>query len=125
MLEFITNYPDSGTRAIMEYLDQLILQNPGTSSKLRFKIPFYYRYSWVCYMNPLKSGGLELCFLRGQELSNEQGILDAKDRKMVAGITLKPDEKVPETSIREIIQEALLLDEMANFSSKKGPKRNK
>jgi hypothetical protein len=28
--------------------------------KIRFKIPFYYRKSWVCYLNSTKQGNIDL-----------------------------------------------------------------
>lgn len=106
-------------RIVMEYLHQLLMANPGMTSKIRYKIPFYSRKSWICYTNP-RDGGVELAFIQGAELSNEQGLLQSRGRKMVAGIIFRTPEEIPEDALLEIIQEALVLDEVAPYN---GPKR--
>ena len=105
-------------REIMEILHDMMMDQPGILSKISYKIPFYYRNSWICYMNPQKSGGIEFAFPRGNELSNDQGLLEKKARQMVRGITiLKPDD-IPHESLREIIQEAILLDGTVPYSTR-------
>ena len=69
-------------------------------------------------MNPLKNDGVELAFPRGYELSNEQGILMSKDRKMVLGIEFYSVEEIPTDTLLEIIQEAIILDETVPYSFK-------
>lgn len=63
-------------------------------------------------MNPIKNNGIELAFINGNQLSNDQGVLKMKTRKMVAGIDLYNVNQIPLKSIDEIIQEALILDEL-------------
>ena len=111
-------------RDVFEYLHDLILSNyPELTPKIRYKIPFYYRKSWICYLNPTKNGRVELAFLRGRELSNEQGLLQARNRKLVRGITFDSTVNIPEEALHEILQEALLLDEEIAYASKhKKPK---
>lgn len=104
---------------ILWALHHLIVEVPEITSKIRYKIPFYYRKSWICYLSPKKTQEIELVFLRGQELSNEQGILESKDRKQVSGILLSSLDEFPEEAIREILQEAILLDETVPYSVKK------
>lgn len=58
---------------------------------------------------------MELCFLRGNELSNAQGILDFKDRTQVSGIEWGNVSEIQEELVYEIIQEALLLDETVKY----------
>jgi len=101
-------------RAILFYLHEL-LSEQNLISKIRYKVPFYYSKSWICYLNPVKPGGVELAFIRGNELSNAQGLLDHKDRKMVAGITITTLSDLPKTAILEIIQEAIVLDETVPY----------
>ncbi len=84
---------------------------PNISAKLRYGIPFYYQHSWVCYLNPLKAGGIELVFIKGQRLSNESGLLQDRNRKMVSGIHLQEEKDLPMKAIVEIFQEALWIDE--------------
>ena len=102
---------DGEQQRILLVLHELITSLPQVTDKIRYKIPFYDRKSWVCYLNPLKEDGVELCFLHGNELSNEQGLLDFKGRKQVAGISYFAVSDIREEPLLEILQEALLLDE--------------
>jgi len=99
---------------IIDFIDELILSFPGVSKKIRYKVAFYKYIKWICYLNPVKPNQVELCFLRGKELSNRQGILNDRGRKQVSGIMLtKLDDNTIE-AIREIFSEALLLEEQSN-----------
>lgn len=105
---------------LFQYLHDLFMNYPEVHSKVRYKIPFYFRKSWICYLNPIKKGeGVELCFTRANELSNEQGALDFKDRKQIAGISYFELEAIDEKLIREIFEEALLLDEEVPYAAKR------
>ncbi|MEQ8628220.1 DUF1801 domain-containing protein [Ekhidna sp.] len=103
---------DGQQKAIVSFLHQRLTNQHDLIPKIRFKIPMYYRKSWVCYLNPIKNDGIELAFLCGKSLSNEQGLLNCKGRKMVCGIDLFNVCDIPEKSIDEIVQEALILDEL-------------
>lgn len=98
-------------KRILLPLHDYLVSLPGVEAKIRFKIPFYYRFSWVCYLNPLKNGNVEFCFLHGQKLSNEQGLLKNKGRKMISGIELDPSPFELDRLV-EVIQEAFYLDEL-------------
>ena len=102
-------------RLIASELHQLLVSYPEVTHKIRYKIPFYYRKSWICYINPIKKDGIEFCFLRANELSNETGILDFKKRTQVAGISIYDHKKVHLPEIIEVINEALLLDEEVKY----------
>ncbi|MEN0003167.1 MAG: DUF1801 domain-containing protein [Bacteroidota bacterium] len=106
-------------KEVLHYLHQLFLTFPEVQSKLRYGIPFYYRHSWVCYASPRKNGSVELVFIHGKQLSNSQGLLQARDRKMVAGIELTTVDAIPEEALFEIIQEAFLMDEEQAQQKKK------
>lgn len=117
--DYIASQPDTSVRELLQYLHDTITENPGVTHKIRYKIPFYYRMSWFCYLNPQKDGKVEFVFIRGNELSNIQGILDPRGRAQVSGIMLTPGGEIPEADIREVIQEALLLDETVPYKSKR------
>ena len=106
-------------KEILEYLNNLMMSIPEIVCKIRYKIPFYYRKSWICYLNPTKNNKVELAFTRGNELSNEQNILEAQGRKQVFGATFSNIKEIPRVKILEIIQEAILLDETIPYSSKR------
>ncbi len=91
-------------------LHGLISSLPQMELRKRFGLPFYYARSWICYLNPLKKGGVELCFLRGIALSNDHGLLSANGRKQVAGIFCESAENLPLEAIHMSLQEALALD---------------
>ncbi len=115
---FIYDY-EGTQREVMFYLHHMLTADFELTSKIRYKIPFYYRKTWVCYLNPSKQGGVDFSFIRGNELSNEQGILDFKDRKQVSSIELLTIDDIPHDALYEILQEALLLDETVPYSVRK------
>jgi len=102
-------------KLIASALHDLMMTFPEITHKIRYKIPFYYRKSWICYINPIKKDGIEFCFLRADELSNESGILDFKDRNQVAGVSLFSCKEIPLAAIVEVINEALVLDESVKY----------
>lgn len=99
-------------KAIVAHLHQRLSDHHDLMGNISYNIPMYYRKSWVCYLNPIKKNGIELAFTKGNQLSNEQGILNSKNRKMVAGIELYNIQDLPERAIDEIVQEALILDQL-------------
>ena len=97
-------------REILLYFHQF-LTDLNLRSKISYKIPFYYGKSWICYLNPRKDGKVELGFPRGAELSNDQGLLEARDRKMVMGVVFEDVNRIPMETVTEVIHEAIILDE--------------
>jgi len=114
VLSFITNQSNEQS-AIMMILHRLITSHPKMQYKISYKIPMYSLKRWVCYVNPLKKGGVEIVFVRATELSNEGGILDFKKRKWMAGITYPSVDAVDERILNEELQEAFLLDETTPY----------
>ena len=119
--DFIYSY-EGNQRAVMLYLHNLLLSYPHITCKISYKIPFYYRKSWLCYLNPTINGNVEFVFTRGNELSNIQGLLNTKGRTQVSGIEFKTDKEIPLESINEIIQEAILLDDTKPYKAKRNKK---
>jgi len=115
---FIHQY-EGEQREVMLFLHSLLEQELNLISKLQYKIPFYYRKSWICYMNPLKNGAVEFAFTRGNELSNSQGLLIDKGRKQVSSVEFKKVADIPDESLNEVIHEAILLDETVPYASKR------
>jgi len=114
---FISEY-DGEQRKLLDYFHHIFNNELELTSKIRFKIPFYYGYSWICYLNPIKSGGIELAFVRGNELSNAQGLLQSKGRKQVMSVEFLNVQDIPQDSLMQVVQEALLLDETKPYESK-------
>ena len=123
VLDYIESLENEVQRDLMLHLHELICTFPNLEGKIRYKVPMYYLHSWLCYLNPLKDGGVELCFIRANELSNAQGLLHFKDRKQVAGISFYKINDIPTEPLLEILQEALLLDETMPYASKRKKKQ--
>lgn len=114
---------DGEQRKVMLHLHHLLTSELNLIDKIRFKIPFYYGKSWICYLNPTKKGNVEFAFVRGNELSNSQGLLESKNRKQVYSLELESLLKIPNRELNEIIQEAILLDESTPYKPKRKSKK--
>ena len=99
------------------YLHEMISSTQDLELKLKFNLPFYYRKTWVCYINKYKKDGVELAFPRGFELSQEHELLSSKGRKMVKGIALFSISEFQscKSQIQYILNEAVLLDDMIPY----------
>lgn len=99
-------------KEIALYFHSMFIEDYGLRPKISFRIPMYYGKKWVVYLNPDNRAGVELAFTRGHLLSNKQGLLESKGRKMVSSIEFLNLEEIPEKAIREIIEEAIELDNL-------------
>jgi len=104
---------------VMLHLHKWLTTNLNLADKIKFKIPFYYGRSWICYLNPQKNGNIEFAFIRGNELSNVQGMLDSKGRKQIRGIEIEKVSAIPMKLMNEIVQEAILLDASKPYQLKR------
>ena len=116
--EFAYRYSEEQANLLL-YLYHLITSFPHIRAKISYRIPFYYGKSWICYTNPTKKGGVELAFVRGNELSDENNLLQARDRKQVSGITLMSMQEVNESHLVSLLIQAIELDRTKPY---KGPK---
>lgn len=119
--DFIERCFDPAQREILQVLHELCMAYPGVTAKIRYRIPFYYRKTWICYLNPLKKGGVELCFVRGNELLDEGQVLTFGNRTQVGGISIFDPKAIPFESIDALLQEALELDQTVPYASKRKP----
>lgn len=115
--DFILRH-EGNQKEVMLYFHNLLTSFPTVSPALKYRIPFYDQNTWFCYLNPLNNGKVSLCFLRGYELSNEQGLLESKGRKQVLSVDFGTVDEIPKDTIREIINEALFLDETVPYNPK-------
>ena len=118
IIQFINDL-ENPAKEIAAFFHEMFIEEFHLEAKSRYSIPFYYRKSWICYLNPNKQAGLELVFTRGNELSNVQGLLDPKGRKQVSGIDCYDMKKIPFDGIREILHEAIILDTEVPYASKR------
>ncbi|MFY8126754.1 MAG: hypothetical protein ACOVMM_00125, partial [Chitinophagaceae bacterium] len=55
---FIENCKDKQQQHLLRYFHNIIMSFEGITTKLSFKIPFYYyQKKWLCYINPIKPNG--------------------------------------------------------------------
>lgn len=109
---------EGNQREIMLYFHRMLTSFPTVTTAIKYRLPFYDQNTWVCYLSPLKNGKVSLSFIRGYELSNEQGLLESKGRKQVLSIDFESVDEIPKEAIREIINEALFLDETVPYQPK-------
>ena len=100
---------EGGQREVMLYFHTCLTQELNLIEKFRFKIPFYYGKSWICYLKPNHDKAVEFAFVRGNKLSNHQGILNSNGRKQVYGVVFEKVSDIPIQAIHEIIQKRLYL----------------
>ncbi|NNE26561.1 MAG: hypothetical protein HKN09_06940 [Saprospiraceae bacterium] len=99
---------------LIEIINQQLLSFPEITRKMRYKIPFYDYKSWICYLNPVKPDKVEMCYFRGKQLSNVQGLLEDRGRKLVSGVMLEDPRNLPMEALLDIFAEAVILDEEVN-----------
>jgi hypothetical protein len=110
-------------RKIMLHFHNLLTNEYDLTSRITFKCPCYYRKSWICYLKPTKRNSIELTFFRGNELSNNQGLLTNNGRKQLLSIDIDKVDSIPESALNEIFHEALLLDKTTPYESKRKNKK--
>lgn len=102
--------------ALLYQLRETILHaHPKMTERFMFNTAMFGVKNELCYFVVLnKNKGVEVGFHRGFQMSNEQGLLESKKRKFIHGVTLKDldDFKKKETPFKEILQEAIILDEI-------------
>ncbi len=64
-IDYILEF-EGTVKEVMLQLHDFILSHPEMYSKISYGIPFYYRKSWICYLNPRKNKSVELAFIRGK-----------------------------------------------------------
>lgn len=85
--------------------------------QFKYKTPFYYGKSWICYLVIDKKGNnLNLNFVRANELDFD-GILDFKGRKMVGSMDYKVGEDIDFETLSKILEGAVALDKNVPYTS--------
>lgn len=115
IVDFIENQ-EPFISALMNQLRNLILNtHPKMRERFLFNTVMFGVKNELCYFVVLnKNKGIEVGFHRGFQMSNEQGLLESKKRKFIHGITFidQEDLKNKEVIFKEILQEAIILDEI-------------
>ena len=97
-------------RDIMIFLHDLFTDRYQLDPKIKYGIPFYFGNKWVCYLNPLKTGGVDLTFLRGVKMQGFDDVLEQRGRKMVKSLPIFDLESLDIKLIEELLSMALEID---------------
>ncbi len=98
-------------QAPLQSFRKIILEAaPSIQEHIKYGVPFYTYYGMLCYLN-VSGKQVKLGFWRGIELDAQNGLLTGNG-KQVRHICVSANETMPVGSVREIIQEALLLNEL-------------
>ena len=119
---YIADRPKSQA-LIMNRLRNLVLDvGIHVEEKISYGVPFFYFHGPLCYLSP-KLDGAYIGFVRGHQLSNEQGLLETKNRKFIRSIYFHSLAELEEkaTDIRHILNEAAILNQY-HFQQKKSKK---
>jgi hypothetical protein len=109
--EYIYAIKNTALKELALFLHNFMLSYNGITSKLSYKIPFYYRNSWICYLNITKENKLEFVFCRGVEMKNEAGLLQFRGRKQVSGLLLESIDDLPLDILDELMSDAFNVDD--------------
>lgn len=108
---------------IVKRLRSIILDtDPHIQEKLSYGVPYFFHHRRICFLwpaslipcgysktpPPKEKVSLGMCY--GNLLSNDQGLLESDNRKQVYVIRFTTASEINEKAIREIIQEAVLVD---------------
>ncbi|GGD56584.1 hypothetical protein GCM10011514_20830 [Emticicia aquatilis] len=115
----IENFIESQEPLIATLMSQLrvtiLNAHPKMIERFMFNTAMFGVKNEFCYFVVLKkNAGIEVGFHRGFQMSNEQGLLESKKRKFIHGVTFRDleDFKKKEASFKEILQEAIILDDI-------------
>ena len=119
-------------RIITGRLRALILEaDPRLQEKLSYGVPYFFHNRRVCFIWPASlipcnytskepsSAKVTLGLCYGNLLSNEQGLLKSEGRKQVYTIAFSSVSEIKDKAIREIILEAIMVDDDFGKTKKK------
>lgn len=104
-------------QAIVSRLRSIVLDTfPDFTEKISYGVPYYFHNTRVCFIWPASvrpgpPSGVQFGLCRGYLLSNDRGLLAMNGRKQVATVTFHSVEEIDEQALRELIDEAVLIDE--------------
>ena len=109
-------------KEIMTVLRRWILDlGPHAQEKISYTVPYFYFYGPLCYLTS-PADGVDLSFANGKKLSNDQKLLEEKNRKTVASMRFHSLAEIEEREeqVRQILNEAAILNQyMHNLKKKK------
>lgn len=117
-MDAVANYIERQSplqQKILFYLYDYFMAYPNIEALYKFRIPFFYQKTWVCYTNAKKNKGVELVFVRGREISAYPTLM-ANGRKMAKGIMYTSIEEIDHQILDPLWLEALELDRTTPYT---------
>ena len=116
--DFLSYLPDH-ERKIVDLLRQIILQCiPNCQEKLAYNVPYYYRFSRICFIWPssvpwgsVKLNGVQLGFCRGYLLPDDLQYLEKGSRKQVYTKTFSQRKDIDPDMVKTYLLSAVGVDE--------------
>lgn len=123
--EFLAGLPRE-EQVITKFLRSIILDcDPHIQEKLAYGVPYFFRNRRICFIWPHsapygpKDTLVSLGFCYGYQLSNEQNILLKEGRTQVSIVKYASLSSINQKTVHEILQEALLVDDLPFHELKK------
>jgi len=104
-------------KSIALRLREIILRAaPDFKEEFSYSVPYYFRHRRVTCIWPASSAGgprmgVFIGFCRGNQMSNEQGIIEMGNRKRFGLIRYYDVKEINEEVLMELLQEAIMVDE--------------
>ena len=122
--DFLAELDESEVKIVQTLRDLVRNTAPDFEEKISYGVPYYFRHYRVCFIWPasVKPGpksGVVLGFCKGFLLSDEQKLLEKENRKEVYMITFHQPNEINPDVLKEIILEAILVDEEVYKERKK------
>jgi len=107
LTDFYADLTDN-QRETAAYLRDLVLSaHPGITERLNWGVACFHLNRWIIYLNPLRSGAMDLCFMQGFQLTDEAGLLQERGRKTVRSVVVEAPGSVPEEALLALVFEAV------------------
>jgi uncharacterized protein YdhG (YjbR/CyaY superfamily) len=113
--DFIESQEPEITALLWHLRHNILNAHPKMKERFLFNTAMFGIKNELCYFVIMKNNsGVEVGFHRGFQMSNEQGLLETKKRQYIKSIAFKNiiDFQEKATFFKEIIQEAIILDEI-------------
>ena len=115
--EFLDYLPENEKR-IVDYLREIIIECiPDCDEKLSYNVPYYSKYSRICFIWPasvpwgkVKMNGVQLGFCKGYLLNDDINYLEKGNRKQVFSKTFFDIKEIDLDLLRAYLFDAIEVD---------------
>jgi hypothetical protein len=120
--QYIASQPEPRQQMMVILRSWIRDLGPHAQEKISYKIPYFYFYGHLCYLNPAGEG-VDLSFTKGFGLDDENKLLESRGRKQVKSITFYSVAELEEheEEVRRLLNEAAILNE---YQYKRKKKKN-